>query len=72
MNVLGNDVTKAMQVLASALVEEPVEKTSLCVDTDKEVIIFRYGNHQSVIVNCAWDSQHGAIRDFAKQCLLKL
>ena len=71
MNVLGNDVVKAMHVLASALVEEDVEDTSLSVDTDKEQIIF-WHNNERCIVNCAWDSKPAAIRDFAKQLLLKL
>ena len=73
MDFLDKNVLNSMQVLASAIVREPMDKTSLCVDYTKEVIEFEYGNNpEKIIVNCSYDSQAAAVRDFAKQLLMKI
>ena len=72
MDLLNKEVLDSMHTLASAMVFKPVDKTKLSVDYDKEVIEFQYSDCDIMIVNCRYDSQAAAIKDFAKQLLMQV
>ena len=70
MDIVKNEVQKAMKTLASTLVGRPENETILAIDYEKELIVFKYGDNW-VNVNCKYDSQAAMIKDFAKQFLAK-
>ena len=73
MDLLNKEVLDSMHTLASAMVFKPVDKTKLNVDYEKEIIEFQYGDcPSSITVNCRYDSQAAAIKDFAKQLLMQI
>ena len=73
MDLLDKKVLDSMHILASAVVGKPVDETSLCVDYDKELIEFEFGDcPQKMVVNCGCDSQAASVKDFARQLLMKV
>jgi len=71
MDIIEDKVQKAMKTLATALVREKGNNTRLIVDYERELIVFNYRDNW-VNVNCKYDSQAAAIKDFAKQLLTQI